>query len=181
MTRKPGDPQNKDKKKMSTPTVKKAVAVVDDIIFKPTYDQVQIKAAFWAKFSTNPLVDVHNIGLTTVQKFVSDARIDRWWHVYGFKEWFLNEEEFSQRALALAHLAVEALEDILLNPDANPSARVNAAKLSMEIANKMPQKWQKVQYLDDQVQKMDQAQLEQFLRQKGLLGDGKKDSDDKDS
>ena len=88
--------------------------------------------------------------------------------MYGFKEWFLNEEEFAQKALALAHLALGSLEEVLTNPDANPSARVKAAKLAIEVANKMPQRWQKTVYLDDQIHKMDRAQLESFLRSKGM-------------
>jgi hypothetical protein len=32
----------------------------------------------------------------------------------------------------------------------------------------MPQKWQKMGYLDDQIQKMDQSQLEQFIRQRSM-------------
>lgn len=153
----------------------KEAHVVDSIIYRPTYEQVQIKTAFWHKFSTSPTVDLSAITLSTVQKFVSEPRLDRWWHVYGFKEWFLNEDEFAQRATSLAHMALDSLEDILSNPDANPSARVNAAKLAMEIANKMPQKWQKTLYLDDQIQKMDQSQLESYLRQKGLESGSKKE------
>ena len=140
-----------------------------------------MKAAFWAKFSANPMVDVDNISLTHVQRFVSDPRIERWWQLHRFKDWFLNEEEFAQRALAIAHLALGSLEEILVNPDANPSARVNAAKLAIEVANKMPQKWQKTVYLDDQIHKMDRAQLESFLRSKGMIEGGKESKDKKSS
>lgn len=168
MTRKPTDPKNKKGDKPSMKPAQKMVQIVDELVFTPTYEQVQVKAAFWAKFSANPLVDTSKIGLTTVQKFVNDPRIERWWTHRGFQEWFLNEEEFAQRIQAIAFLGLGALEDILTNPDANPSARVNAAKLALEAANKMPQKWQKIQYLDDSIQKMDQAQLENYLRQKSL-------------
>lgn len=177
MTRKSsGDNKNKAKS-----PEKKIAQLVEDLVFRPTYEQVQVKAAFWAKFSANPLVDVNNITLAHVQRFVNDPRLGRWWTHNGFKEWFCNEEEFAQRALAIAHLALGALEDILTNPDANASARVNAAKLAVEVANKMPQKWQKTVYLDDQVHKMDRAQLESFLRQKGMsqLPEGLEDNEEK--
>lgn len=184
MTKRPT--YNKDKKgpKMNTAAKKQVVEVVGDLIFRPTYEQVQVKAAFWAKFSENPLVDSQNIDLPTAQKFVNDPRLEKWWTHYGFKEWFLNEEEFVQRLQAIAFLALGTLEEVLSNPDANPSARVNAAKLAFEAANKMPQKWQKgPQYLDTDIQKMDQAQLENFLRQKSLISDksteGKDDSKEK--
>jgi hypothetical protein len=174
MTRRPTD--NKDRKKMANTQIKKTVEVVGDLIFRPSYEQVQVKAAFWAKFSANPLTDTQNIDLPTAQKFVNDPRLEKWWTHYGFKEWFLNEEEFLQRLQAIAFLALGTLEEVLMNPDANPSARVNAAKLAFEAANKMPQKWQKgPQYLDTDIQKMDQAQLENFLRQKSLAPAGETD------
>ena len=83
-----------------------AAQLVEDIVFKPTHEQVQVKAAFWAKYSANPLVDTSDIKLSHVEKFVNDPRIKRWWSLYQFKEWFLNEEEFAQRVLALAHIAL---------------------------------------------------------------------------
>lgn len=164
----------------------KIAQLVDDIVFKPTYEQVQVKAAFWAKFSANPLVDVNAIKLSHIERFVNDSRLKRWWALHGFREWFLNEEEFAQKALAIAHLALGAMEEILTNPDANPSARVNAAKLAIEVANKMPQRWQKTVYLDDQIHKMDRAQLESFLRSKGMaqekvLGEEDNKKEDKDA
>ena len=175
MTKRPTYNKDRKDKKMGNPAIKKTVEVVGDLIFKPTYEQIQVKAAFWAKFSENPLVDSQSIDLPTVQRFVNDPRLEKWWIHYGFREWFLNEEEFVQRLQAIAFLALGTLEEVLSNPDANPSARVNAAKLAFEAANKMPQKWQKgPQYLDTDIQKMDQAQLENYLRQRSLT-EGKKD------
>lgn len=158
-------------------------SVVEDVIFKPTYEQVQVKAAFWTKFSSSPLIDTNKITLSHVQKFVTDSRIDRWWQIFGFREWFLNEDEFQERALSLAYLALSSLENVLIDPDCNPNAKVNAAKLIIEVANKMPQRWQKTMYIDDHIQKMDKAQLEQFLRQQnlGLVDDKKTKEDSKDS
>lgn len=146
--------------------------VVDDLIFLPSPDQRQAKAAFWAKYSQAPQVEVSKITVGHIQKIIPETRLPRWWGMYGFKEWFLNEDEFRQRSEYLAHLAQDTLEQIMLDPDANHNAKVNAAKLAIEVANKMPQRWQKVAYLDDSIQKMDQAQLEQYIRQKSLLTPG---------
>jgi hypothetical protein len=114
------------------------------------------------------MVDVSKLTAANVQKIIPDSRLPRWWSMYGFREWFLNEDEFKQRLEYIAHLALDTLEQILTDPDANHSARVNAAKLAFEAASKMPQKWQKMGYLDDQIQKMDQSQLEQFIRQRSM-------------
>lgn len=150
------------------PQTERVAQVIDDLIFAPTPDQRSVKAAFWAKYANAPLMDTSKITAAYVHKLIPDSRLPRWWSLYGFKEWFLNEDEFRQRIEYIAHLALDAMEAILTDPDANHSARVNAAKLALEAANKMPQKWQKTLYLDDSIQKMDQAQLEQFIRQKSM-------------
>lgn len=150
------------------PNTERVAQVVDDLLFCPSPDQRQVKAAFWAKYQQAPLLDIDKITAAFVQKLIPDSRLPRWWSMYGFKEWFLNEDEFRQRLEYIAHLGLDALEAILTDPDANHNARVNAAKLAFEAASKMPQKYQKSLYLDDHIQKMDQAQLEQFIRQKSL-------------
>jgi hypothetical protein len=150
------------------PQTERVAQVMDDLLFCPSPDQRQVKAAFWAKYQQTPLISVDKVTASFVQKLIPDSRLPRWWSMYGFKEWFLNEDEFRQRLEYIAHLGLDALEAILTDPDANHNARVNAAKLAFEAASKMPQKWQKSLYLDDHIQKMDQAQLEQFIRQKSL-------------
>jgi hypothetical protein len=150
------------------PNTERVAQVMDDLLFCPSPDQRQVKAAFWAKYQQAPLISMDKVTASFVQKLIPDSRLPRWWSLYGFKEWFLNEDEFKQRLEYLAHLALDRMEAILTDPDANNSAQVNAAKLVFEAASKMPQKWQKTLYLDDHVQKMDQAQLEQFIRQKSL-------------
>jgi len=166
MSKKPSPPDSK----ILPTSVASQIQVADSLLFKPSYEQVQIKSAFWAKFSANPLVDVNQISLPTVQRFVPEPKLARWWQMFGFQEWFLNESEFTERVTSLAYLALSALEDILTNPDANANARISAARLVFEASNKMPkQKNEKIIYLDDQIQKMDQGQLEAFLRQKALV------------
>lgn len=151
------------------PQTAKIAQVIDDLLFVPNMEQRRVKAAFWAKYASNPLSDLNKITAVLVNKIVDDNRIPRWWSMYGFREWFLNEDEYKQRLEYIAHLALDTLEDVLTNPDANQNAKVNAAKLVMEAANKMPQKWQNTKYLDDSIQKMDQVQLEQYIRQRSLL------------
>lgn len=152
----------------SLPPPERVAQVCDDLLFVPTPDQRQVKAAFWQRYSQSPVLDISKITGTYVHKLVPDSRIPRWWSMFGFKEWFLNEDEFRQRLEYLANLSLDTLEAILTDPDANHSARVNAAKLIFEASNKMPKKWEKVAYLDAGVQNMDQAQLESFIRKQSL-------------
>lgn len=159
----------------------KLAEIVEDKIFLPHPSQRKAKSAFWVKFSSNPIADASNITQELIVRFTGEERVRKWWKVSGFKEWFCNEDEFVERVDYLANLALDTMEEILSNPDSNPSARINAAKLTMEIANKMPQKFQKQIYLDEQIQKMDASQLEAFIKKASpeLLTAAKEESSEK--
>lgn len=144
--------------------------LTSDLTYLPNHEQRKTKESFWIRFNENPLCDAQDVTLSVALSVVGDGRLDRWWSHPGFKEWFRNQEEFREAAAALAHLAMDTIREILINSDAQPGARVNAAKLAFEIARKMPQKQSDAKYLDDLVGKMDKRQLESYLaKNKHLL------------
>lgn len=135
-----------------------------DLTYLPTPEQRKVKSALWARFAENPLGDPSGMSLASVQKLVNDRRIDRWWPVPGFRDWLLNREEFRERVEYLANLALDSLEGILANPEEKGMAKVNASKLLMEIARKMPPKHVKEIYSDKRIGEMDTKQLEEYIR-----------------
>lgn len=143
---------------------KKLGAVLDDIIFIPSPIQRKVKAAFWSSYNDNPLFGRDKITLAAVESTISDYRLHKWWAQIGFKEWFTNKDEFKQRLEYLANLALDTIEEVLCNPDANANARMNAAKLMLEAARKMPDKQGEVKYLDERVHTMSKKELEQFIK-----------------
>jgi hypothetical protein len=143
-------------------------ALMHDIIFIPTPVQRRIKAAFWASWGDNPIVDHKNLSLANVMGVVGDSRMQKWWTQPGFKEWFSNQEEFKQRVEYLVHTALDTLEHILVDETANSSARVNAAKLLLEAADKMPRKYAKEKVLDEKINKMGKQELEAWLDRQGV-------------
>jgi hypothetical protein len=147
----------------------KLASVVDDLVFLPKSEQRQVKSAFWAVVADNPIHDPETITLEDMMKVTGDTRLRRWIKEPGFREWFLNKEEFRQRLEYLAHLTLDRLEKILSDDEGHASAQVQAAKLIIEAANRMPQKWVKETYLDDRIQKMGKAELEQFIRRNMAL------------
>lgn len=150
---------------MSTTTkLERAIEVLaSDLTYSPNHEQRKAKESFWVRWNENPLCEAQDITLSVVHGVLGDGRLDRWWSQPGFKEWFRNQEEFRERAASLAHLALDTLQSILINENAQPSARVNAAKIAFEIARKMPQKQQDAKFLDEALQKMDRKQLEQYV------------------
>lgn len=146
--------------------------VADELTYLPSPEQRKAKSAFWAKFNDNPLCDPEDISLAISKQFCSDRRLDNWWKFEGFKEWFRNKDEFRQRMEYLAQLSLDALESILADPKAQGSAKVNAAKLIMEVSRKMPQKSLQEQFLDEKVSQMTKPQLEQYIKKNiRLLGE----------
>lgn len=138
----------------------------NELTYIPTAQQRMLKSAFQTRIQESPLEDMKNVSLPQIQKYVYDSRLPKWWSQPGFREWFTNREEFRERVESLAHLALDTLQKILLDEDSKSmSARVNAAKILMEIGKKMPPKGGiREIYIDDKVSKMGRAELEEFLR-----------------
>ena len=149
--------------------------MADSVIFKPSPIQNRIKIKFWKKFEGSPFAGGEEPSLTLALQMTGASSLKEWWPLDGFKEWFFNKTEALEKTEYLYLTALDTLEDILRNPEAQASARVNAAKLVFEAADKMPSRY-KEKYADEQVGKMDQKQLEglldgymvDYIKQKGL-------------
>jgi hypothetical protein len=143
-------------------------ALVEDMVYVPTPTQRQVKAAYWAVWGDNPTTDSNSITLAAVMQITNDGRVSKWWSQPGFREWFTNRDEFRQRTEYLAHIALDTLEQLLVDPDANASARVNAAKLLLEATDKMPRKYAKEKLLDERINRMGPHELQQWLDRQGV-------------
>lgn len=145
---------------------------VDDITFLPSPEQRKAKAAFWAAYTDNPVLDLETISSEEARRYAADTRVYKWWPIPGFRDWFLNKDEFRQRLEYLANIALDAAEEILLNPTAHPSARTNMAKLVIEAAGRMPNKFAKEpKFADEIISRMTRRELEEYIRRgQKLLG-----------
>lgn len=140
-----------------------------ELVFIPTPSQRQVKARLITKLTDNPLLDVSSLTLAEAQQLTNSAQLKDWWGRPGFKEWFLDQNEYRQRLEYLFSLALDAAEEILLSTDArSQSARVSMVKLLAELANKLPRE-ATVRYADEAIGKMDKAQIEAFLEKNGIL------------
>lgn len=142
-------------------------AATQDIVFSPTPDMRRAKAAFWSSLSDHPLGigDTDTLTLAASKQLGADSRLPRWWAIPGFQEWWQNKQEFKQRLEYMAQLALDSLEEILADPNANPTAKVNSAKLVLDAANKMPKKAPE-ENLDAKLASMTRTELEEYVRSK---------------
>lgn len=139
--------------------------ISNELTYLPSPEQRKVKSAFWARFNDNPLCEPQDVTTSIILRIVQDERITKWWPQEGFKEWFRNADEFRQRMEYLSHLVLDTFEEILIDPRANPSSRVAAGKIILEVARKMPTKGgTEDQFLDQKIQQMDRKQLEEFVR-----------------
>jgi hypothetical protein len=125
------------------------------------------KAAFWSSLTDHPLGigDTDTLTLAASKQLGADSRLPRWWAIPGFQEWWQNKQEFKQRLEYMAQLALDSLEEILADPNANPTAKVNSAKLVLDAANKMPKKAPE-ENLDAKLASMTRTELEEYVRSK---------------
>jgi hypothetical protein len=146
-------------------SINKLNDLLDQVVFLPSPEQRRIKAAFWALYAD---MGTQPITLSLAQTLTGESRLKAWWGLPGFREWFLNKDEFRQRVEYLAHLALDTAEEILSDPKANPSARVNMAKLMVEVAGRMPNKWEQKKFADDFINKMSKDELKAYLEKVGV-------------
>lgn len=139
-------------------------AASQEVVFAPTPEMRRAKAAFWASLEGTPSGDLADtMTLAAATSLGADKKLSRWWNIPGFSEWWQNKEEFKQRLEYMAQLALDALEGVLTDPNSNPTARVNSAKLVLEAANKMPKR-QAEDSVEQKLAGMSRNELEEYVR-----------------
>lgn len=148
---------------MSLKDINKILAAAStDLTFAPTPDMRRAKAAFWSRVADAPALDSGPVTLAAAQQIGADKRLAKWWTLPGFQEWFQNKEEFRERLEYLADIALDSLEQVLTDPDSNPSAKVASAKLVLEAASKMPKKDPETPAT--KLESMSRGELEDYVR-----------------
>ena len=140
--------------------MQKLEELVTDLVYSPSTAQRKVKAKYWNRANATLFTD-QGPELAQVQRIVRDKRLEKWWADPSFVNWFQNNEEFRDKMESNAQLAVEIIEQIMLNGEKD-SDRLNAAKLSIEAANRMPKR-DVVQFADAKINQMDAKQLEAFI------------------
>lgn len=151
--------------------------LTDAVIFEPTPTQLRLKAKFWERFGSGPFAAGHSESISgdLVAQVTNSRKLTDWWSKPGFRDWFLDTQEETFQVKALFGMALGELQKLILNPETQDGAKVQALKLIMEINDKMPNK-NKEKFLDEHVGKMDKAQLDasttdaaiEFLTRKGI-------------
>ena len=144
-----------------------------DLIYLPTTQERKLKAKFWSRAAENPLVSLNgsNISLASVKQMTgSGAQLDACWKKPGFQSWFLNADDGRAKMEYLFDLGLDALEELLMNPDPKTSsAKVNAVKLLAELSGRyIKGKQGHVAGIGEAIANADKASLEALFESAGL-------------
>jgi hypothetical protein len=113
--------------------------MISALEFDPTPEMQRVKARFMSLVSAQDLNLIGNISADAAAKILGDRRVRVWWDKEGFSGWFLNKNEYREKAEYLLTLAMDRAKDILQSGDArNVSAQVQILKLMLEMTGKMP-------------------------------------------
>jgi hypothetical protein len=148
-------------------------AIMAEVVFYPNDAQRKCKSDFWAVYGADGM-PVENPTMATALDITNETRLPNWWSQPGFKEWFLNKEEYRQRMDYLMHLGFDALERVLRTSQSD-TAIVSAMKLLIAANDKMPRQ-NNVRYADEWVAGLTDQQLEDYINKNLRLVGGPSES-----
>ncbi len=134
--------------------------------FIPTDLHRQAKSAFWSHFFSKGETPPPAIDSAMAAQYSGYNDTIGWWDTPGFSEWFSNGEEFRQRVEYISSLALDVLQAVLQDTNARTGDRLQAAKMSLEVAAKFPKIPPKEQFADEKIGEMDRKQLEAYIAMK---------------
>lgn len=141
--------------------INKLSIIRDEVIFSPSPAQRRAKAKYYTRADGLLSANIEETAMG-VSRFVDEPAIVKWWGQPGFREWFFNSEETKERLEYLFMLALDTAEFVLLDPDANASAKVQMIKVLAGLSGKDKEVGEKV--LDERIQKMNAEQLREFIK-----------------
>jgi hypothetical protein len=141
-------------------------ALLEEIEYRPTKQQEIVKARFWQRVASNPLLIAEELSLAQVSDILGSRSLEPHWNKPGFREWFLNRQEHRERIEQLFSLALHAAEGLLLSEDPKTAnAKVNILRVLAELASKKPKETDSHK---DPVSEMSKQELEEFLAKSGV-------------
>lgn len=134
---------------------------MSSVSFFPTETHRALKAVFLVAIKHLPPEQSYT--QARIEQLCPGLDLSPYWSIPGFKEWFTNVHEWAELAEAAAFLALETCMDVMRNTEEKGQARVTAAKLAVEVADKVP-KGKPVSALPKSINQMDEEQLKAFIQ-----------------
>ena len=158
---------------VDTPPEANLREVAETLVYVPTNQERKLKAKYWSRAGENPLLPVSGsmVTLSSIKQITGGSQaIEAAWKKPGFQQWFLNAEDGRAKLEYLFDLGLDALEELLLNPEPKTaSAKVNAIKLLAELTGRyIKGKQGQIGGLGEAIASADKASLEALFESAGL-------------
>lgn len=140
----------------------------DVVVFSPSEAQKRARSNFWTAAELDGIEPGQDVPLATALKYGQDKRITGWYTDQQFRDWFQNGTEFKQKADYLAQVALDELEQMIRDRTGSASARVQAMKITLEIAGKLGKQAgaSQASTMEDKIADMNRTELEAYISAK---------------
>jgi hypothetical protein len=120
----------------SVPKACEVVARGSGGAFVPSDEQRRLRARLWTELRNDPLVVPATIGPSRIATITGENRVHAWWADKAFRSWICNRDAALERAELLVDLWLDGMVARLAQM--SDKDYVQAGKLLMEVARKMP-------------------------------------------
>lgn len=143
---------------------------------RPTPKQERVKERFYRRLREQHHIIDKETAFSSPQwleQLAGTVRIHEWMQSPQFAQWMMDEHVVADELMALRHRAVGRIQKILENADSADADALKAARLIFEVTDQFPSKKQEVKFLDQELERMPDPQVELEIRklQAKLLGD----------
>ena len=135
----------------------KLQALAESSLFVPKSSQKKAKHLILDKWD-----GVTEMTCDRAVSICGNTSIRKWWSEPGFREWLFNEDSMRARINYLTELSLDSAEDILIDPEAPPAAKVNMIKVVLAFRHVMEQ----ATPTGPNFENMDKQQLLNLIREK---------------
>ena len=134
--------------------------------WSPNDRQRFIKAKFWSRIKDNPTLDPAAMSINGISDLCGSSAVEKWLGEPPFRAWFFDSDTVPHLIQAGAELAMRTLVDVM-NTDGEKvaNARVKAAEVVLRYAGYEPPRLKAIEFLDEDIHRMEEPQLREFLRQ----------------
>jgi hypothetical protein len=152
------------------PTVEKMHAAMPAVrdskgLFEPNQAQKMAKVKFWEEIKENAALKPEIMSVDQISDTAGAQRVKTWLKDPRFVAWFFNKNTVAHKIMAATEAAIDTLVKAMDNEDPKAqAARVKAAEIVLKFGGYEPAKRIETEFLDSDVNKMDETQLREFIK-----------------
>lgn len=99
-----------------------------------------------------------------IEQLAGTRKIHEWLRDPKFAQWWWDEHVITDELMALRSQSVGKLKEILCGEEISPADALKAARMVFELTDQFPSKKQEVRFLDEELNKMDEGQVDREIK-----------------